>query len=138
MLQAMQAELNREKDAIVLPGMQHPYFMEYRLEDIVSYDAQSSYGALTGEDQVHQKVVRVSVRIGSFASDNSGGRGDGSVQLGPEDNDPADLRYALWYRHRRGLQERTQRLHHQAGRIEALPEPGHRRRLHHRQAGRPH
>ena len=96
MLQAMQAELNREKDAIVLPGMQHPYFIEYRLEDIVSYDVQAGYGALTGEDETHQKVVRVNVRIGSFTSDNSGGRGDGSVQLGPEDTDPVDLQYALW------------------------------------------
>ena len=96
MLKAMQAELDREQAQLLLPGMQRPYFIEYRMEDIESYSAQASYGALTREQQQHQKVVRVTVRIGNYASDNSGSRGEGSVQLGPEDNDPVALRYALW------------------------------------------
>ena len=96
MLKAMQAELDREKESLLLPGMQRPYFIEYRMEDIESYSAQAIYGALTREQQEHQKIVRVTVRIGNYASDNSGSRGEGNVQLGPEDNDPVALRYALW------------------------------------------
>jgi TldD protein len=38
----------------------------------------------------------VTVRIGDYATDNSTGRGDGAVQLGPEDNNPEALRYVLW------------------------------------------
>ena len=96
MLSAMQAELQREKELLVLPGMQRPYFMEYRLEDIHSYNAVANYGAMTSENENHQRVVRVEVRIGDYASDSSSAHGDGSLALAPEDNDPAALRFALW------------------------------------------
>ena len=95
MLKAMQAELDREK-SILLPGMQHPYFIEYRLEDITTYEANADYGALTREEENHQRLVRVSVRIGDYAADSSSNRGDGVVQLGPGENNPQALRYALW------------------------------------------
>lgn len=96
MLKAMQAELEREKAQLVLPGMQRPYFIEYRLDDFSSFEAVANYGALTREEEGHQRVVRVTVRVGDYAVDSSTGRGDGAVQLAPEDNDPAALRYALW------------------------------------------
>ena len=56
----------------------------------------ASYGALTREERNHQRIVRVTVRIGDYGSDSSSSRGDGSVQLAPEDNDPEALKYALW------------------------------------------
>jgi TldD protein len=95
-LTAMQQELAREKSDLVIPGMLRPYFMQYRLEDIHTYDAIASYGALTRESESHQRVVRVEVRIGSETSDSSSARGDGSLELAPADNDPAALKYALW------------------------------------------
>ena len=49
LLRAMQQELDREKDSM-LPGMQQPYFVEYRLDDIASYEAVANYGALTREE----------------------------------------------------------------------------------------
>jgi predicted Zn-dependent protease len=96
MLKAMQAELDREKVQLVLPGMQRPYFIEYRLDDFSSFEAVANYGALTREEEGGQRVVRVTVRVGDYGLDSSTGRGDGSVQLAPEDNDPDALRYALW------------------------------------------
>jgi PmbA/TldA metallopeptidase C-terminal domain len=96
MLKAMQAELDREKAQLVLPGMQRPYFIEYRLDDFSSFEAVANYGALTREEEGGQRVVRVTVRVGDYGLDSSTGRGDGSVQLAPEDNDPDALRYALW------------------------------------------
>jgi predicted Zn-dependent protease len=96
LLLAMQQELAREQAQLVLPGMQRPYFMEYRLEDIASYDAIANYGALTSETSSHQRVVRVEVRIGSYTSDSSSSRGEGSLQLAPGDDDPAALKFALW------------------------------------------
>ncbi len=95
-LTAMQQELVREKADLVIPGMQRPYFIQYRLEDIHTYDAIASYGALTRETENHQRVVRVEVRIGNYASDSSSARGDGSLELAPMDGDPAALKYALW------------------------------------------
>jgi TldD protein len=95
LLTAMQQELDREK-AILLPGMQRPYFVEYRLDDITSYEAVANYGALTQEVSNHQRIVRVTVRIGDYAMDSSSTRGDGTVELGPTDDNPLALQYALW------------------------------------------
>ena len=96
LLSAMQQELAREQKLLLLPGMQRPYFMEYRLEDLSSYEAVANYGALTRENESRQRVVRVTVRIGDFATDSSSSRGDGSLQLAPSDDDAATLKYALW------------------------------------------
>ncbi len=92
----MQAEMDRERQMLVLPGMQKPYYLEYRLDDFTTYQAVANYGALTRDDHAHQRIVRVTVRIGDYGSDSSSTRGDGTVQLAPEDNDPEALRYALW------------------------------------------
>ncbi len=95
-LQAMQQELDREKSALVLPGMEHPFFIEYRIDDFISYEAVANYGALTTEQEGHQRVVRVTVRVGSYTFDSSSARGDGVVQVAPTDNNPEAIRYALW------------------------------------------
>jgi TldD protein len=94
-LRAMQTELDREK-ALLLPGMQRPYFIEYRLDDLDSYEAVANYGALTREETSHQRVVRVTVRIGDYVSDSSSSKGDGTIELAPTDDNPEALRYALW------------------------------------------
>ncbi|HEX4383862.1 MAG TPA: hypothetical protein VH083_12970, partial [Myxococcales bacterium] len=96
LLLAMQQELQREQAKLVLPGLQRPYYMQYRLEDIATWEAVANYGALTSENANHQRVVRVEVRIGDYTSDSSSARGEGSLQLAPEDNDPDALKYALW------------------------------------------
>ena len=95
LLRAMQQELDREK-ALLLPGMQRPYFVEYRLDDITSYEAVANYGALTREEANHQRVIRVTVRIGDYAVDSSSSRGDGTVELAPTDDNPLALQYSLW------------------------------------------
>ena len=96
LLNAMQQELDRERELLLLPGMQRPYFIEYRLDDFQAWEAVATYGALTREERQHQRIVRVTVRVGDYTSDSSSSRGDGSVEIAPEDNDPAALRYALW------------------------------------------
>ena len=95
-LNAMQQELDREQQQLLLPGMQRPYFIEYRLDDFASYEAVANYGALTTEQEGHQRVVRVTVRVGSYVFDSSSARGDGVVQLAPTDNNAEAIRYALW------------------------------------------
>jgi TldD protein len=95
LLRAMRTELDREK-TLLLPGMQKPYFVEYRLDDLTSYEAVANYGALTREEDNHQRIVRVTVRIGDYTSDSSSSRGDGTLELAPTDDNPEALRYALW------------------------------------------
>jgi TldD protein len=96
MLKAMQAELEREKTQLILPGMQRPYFIEYQLDDLDSYEALANYGALTREEANRQRVVRVTVRVGDYTTDSSSPRGQGFVELAATDNNPAALRYVLW------------------------------------------
>lgn len=96
MLKAMQAELDREKALLVLPGMQRPYFIEYQVDDLNSYEAVATYGALAREEANHQRVARVTVRVGDYAVDSSSSRGDGAVALAPSDDNAEALRYALW------------------------------------------
>jgi TldD protein len=95
-LRAMQAELDREQAQLLLPGMQRPYFIEYRLDDFDTYEAVANYGALIREDSAHQRVIRVTVRIGGYDADSSSTRGEGSVALAPTDNNPQAIRYSLW------------------------------------------
>jgi predicted Zn-dependent protease len=45
---------------------------------------------------VRQRVARVTVRVGDYKTDSSGGRGDGSIELTSLDDDPIALRSALW------------------------------------------
>lgn len=96
-LKAMRAELDRTKTKLVLQGMQRPYFIEYRLEDIDQFEASANFGALVSTTRSQQKAIRVTVRIGDYKSDSSNPRGDGIVQIAPEDGDIAALRQVLWY-----------------------------------------
>lgn len=95
-LKAMLAELDRSKQQLQLQDFQKPFFIQYRLDDVVGYQANANYGALTGEQEQHQRVVRVTVRIGNYKLDSSTERGDGSLQIAAIEDDPVALRYALW------------------------------------------
>ena len=41
-------------------------------------------------------MARVTVRVGDYKTDSSGGRGDGALELAALDDDPIALRSALW------------------------------------------
>src|ERR1019366_8209729 len=94
-LRAMQAELDREQAQLLLPGMQRPYFIEYRLDDFSTYEAVANYGALVREEAGHQRIVRVTVRIGSYATDSSSSPGEGSLAVAAIDNNPHPICYSL-------------------------------------------
>lgn len=95
-LKAMLGELDRSKQQLQLQGFAKPYFIEYRIDDVTQYEANAGYGALTGERDLHRRIVRVSVRAGDYKLDSSGERGEGSLQIATVDDDPMALRYALW------------------------------------------
>jgi hypothetical protein len=92
----MQTELAREQAQLLLPGMQRPYFIEYRLEDFATYSALANYGALVREEGAHQRVIRVTVRIGDYQTDSSTSHGDGTIALVTTESNPQAIRYALW------------------------------------------
>ena len=95
-LKAMLAELDRNREQLQLKGFEKPFFIQYRIEDIEDYQTKADFGASVGEEHRHQRLARVTVRVGDYKIDSSGSRGDGSVELAALDNDPLALRAGLW------------------------------------------
>ena len=79
-----------------LPGFAKPFFIQYRIEDVDDFETKAEFGAERGLQHAHQRVARVTVRVGDYKTDSSGGRGDGSLELTALDDDPIALRSALW------------------------------------------
>ncbi len=84
------------KSQLQLPGFAKPFFIQYRIEEIDDFQTKAEFGASEGAGRMRQRVARVTVRVGDYKTDSSGGRGDGSIELASLDNDPIALRSALW------------------------------------------
>jgi TldD protein len=93
---AMLQELDRSKNELQLKGFEKPFFIQYRVEDVDTFDTRAEFGASEGSSRSRQRVARVTVRVGDYKTDSSGQRGDGAVQLAALDNDPIAIRCALW------------------------------------------
>jgi TldD protein len=95
-LKAMLTELDRNKTNLKLEGFEKPFFIEYRIEDATTFETRSEFGASEGSQSSHQRVARVTVRVGDYKIDSSTPRGDGTVELAAIEDDPIALRSALW------------------------------------------
>jgi TldD protein len=93
---AMLQELDRSKNELQLKGFEKPFFIQYRIEDVDTFDTRAEFGASEGSSRSRQRVARVTVRVGDYKTDSSGQRGDGAVQLAALDDDPIAIRSALW------------------------------------------
>lgn len=95
-LKAMLEELDRSMSQLKLDGFAKPFFIQYRIEEVEDYTTKAEFGASEGSQFTHQRIARVTVRVGDFKTDSSGGRGDGSLALAALEDDPIALRSALW------------------------------------------
>jgi predicted Zn-dependent protease len=95
-LKAMLEELGRSKSDLQLKGFEKPFFIQYRIEDVDDFQTKAEFGASEGAMHSHQRVARITVRVGDYKTDSSGGRGDGSLQMAALDDDPIAIRSALW------------------------------------------
>jgi predicted Zn-dependent protease len=95
-LKAMLEELDRSKSQLQLKDFQKPFFIQYRIEEVDNFDTKAEFGATSSSWRSHERVARVTVRVGDYKTDSSGGRGDGAVQLTALDDDPIAVRSALW------------------------------------------
>jgi predicted Zn-dependent protease len=96
MLKAMLTEMDRSMSHLQLKDFAKPFYIQYRIQDVDDFQTKAEFGATEGSQRAHQRVVRVTVRVGDYKSDSSGGRGDGALQLTALDNDPIALRSSLW------------------------------------------
>src|ERR1039457_5784175 len=76
LLKAMLEELDRSMSQLQLPGFAKPFFIQYRIEEVEDYSTKAEFGASEGSQHAHERVARVTVRVGDYKSDSSGGRGD--------------------------------------------------------------
>jgi len=95
-LKAMLEELDRSMSQLQLKGFEKPFFIQYKIEEVSDFETKSEFGASEGWSRSHQRIARITVRVGDYKTDSSGGRGDGALELSSLDNDPIALRSALW------------------------------------------
>ncbi len=101
-LKAMREEMARARE-LKLPGVEDQlYYVEYALDDVRSFSASATLGALIRSDDARARVPRVQVRVGKPAFDNTNymytdlfgaARAGGGVPL---DNDLSGLRHYYW------------------------------------------
>ena len=93
---AMLQELDRSMSQLQLPGFQKPFFIQYRIVEVEDFETKAAFGAGEGVQRNHARIARVTVRVGDYKTDSSGGRGEGALELAALDDDPIALRSALW------------------------------------------
>lgn len=95
-LKAMLAELDRSTSRLQLKGFEKPFFIQYRIEDVDNFKTSAEFGATDTFMHTHARIARVTVRVGNYKTDSSGGRGDSALELAAVNDDPIALRSALW------------------------------------------
>ena len=102
-LQAMRDELERSRTRLQLPGVDKPFYIEYRLLDVDVRSVTASFGALLASDTQRSRFMSVDVRVGDYHLDSSnfisedGFRGFlGSTGQVGIDRDYNSLRQDLW------------------------------------------
>ena len=95
-LKAMLEELDRSMSHLQLPGFEKPFFIQYRIEEVDDFETRAELRRQRGPQHATQRVARITVRVGDYKTDNSGRRGDGSLELASIDDDPIALRSSLW------------------------------------------
>jgi predicted Zn-dependent protease len=95
-LKAMLQELDRSASRLQLQGFEKPFFIQYRISDVDSFETRASFGATEGSGRNRARIARVTVLVGDYKTDSSGLRGDGVVALATLDDDPVALRSSLW------------------------------------------
>ena len=102
-LRAMRDELERSRTRLKLPGVDKPFYIEYRLLDVDVRSVNASFGALLSSDVSRNRFMSVDVRVGDYHLDSSnfvsedGFRGFlGSTGQVGIDHDYNSLRQDLW------------------------------------------
>src|SRR6185312_8776549 len=105
----MKAELDRTRSELKLPSASNPYFASFWLLDATEHSVEGSFGSVVSDSTGNGRYVKVELRVGTRADDNSnfggGASFDGefvndtdalSPRRAPRDDDPLTLKRELW------------------------------------------
>jgi predicted Zn-dependent protease len=95
-IKAMLTEMDRSMSQLQLKDFEKPFFIQYRIEDVDNFETKAEFGATEGGQHSHERIARITVRVGDYKTDSSGGRGDGVVQFSSLGDDPIAIRSVLW------------------------------------------
>jgi TldD protein len=102
-LHAMHDEMERARTRLQLPGVDKPFYIEYRLLDIDVRAVTSSFGALIASSDTRNRFMSIDVRVGDYHLDSSNFVSEDGFQgfLGTTgevgiDHDYNSLRQDLW------------------------------------------
>jgi TldD protein len=102
-LHAMHDEMERARTRLQLPGVDKPFYIEYRLLDLDVRSVTSSFGSLVASSTTHNRFMSVDVRVGNYHLDSSNFLSEDGFQgfLGSTgevgiDRDYNSLRQDLW------------------------------------------
>jgi len=102
-LHAMKDELNRSYNRLRLPGVDKPFYVEYRLLDLDIREVTATFGGLVSTSTTRNRYMSVDVRVGDYHLDSSNFVSEDGFQgfLGSTgevgiDRDYNSLRQDLW------------------------------------------
>jgi len=102
-LAAMHDEMERSRTRLFIPGVDKPFYIEYRLLDLDIKSVTASFGALVSSTTTRSRLMNVDVRVGGYHLDSSNFISEDGFQgfLGPSglvgiDRDYNSLRQDLW------------------------------------------
>jgi TldD protein len=102
-LHAMHDEMERARTRLQLPGVEKPFYLEYRLMDLDVRAVTSTFGALISTSTTRNRFMSVDVRVGDYHLDSSNFISEDGFQgfLGSTgevgiDRDYNSLRQDLW------------------------------------------
>ncbi len=108
-MRAMKDELTRSMTQLRLQQMEKPYFLAYRVQDVMQREISATLGSLTNSsgDPLRSRMLGVELRVGDYTLDNSnflssqqlraGASGMfGGIEQGSMDDDYAQIRREFW------------------------------------------
>ncbi|HZU43309.1 MAG TPA: metallopeptidase TldD-related protein, partial [Terriglobales bacterium] len=118
-MRAMRDELKRTLTSLQMKGMDKPYFVSYRVDDVRTLAVSATLGSLTATGPTRRRVLAVEVRVGDYKLDNTnflsmrgfGGRMFSGYGEAPIDDNYLEIRRSLWLatdrQYKRALEDLT-------------------------------
>jgi TldD protein len=111
-MRAMVDELDRSM-SLTFGDLPKPYFLHLHAQDRKSHTMSAEYGALTGSDETHNRLINIRTRVGSYELDNTNFRRQfGQFGLLPLEDDYDALRWAIWLLVDRDYKQAVENLTH--------------------------